>query len=370
MGYFERNNKEFFMLFVSTRADLYFDIIDSFAKETRSKNELNVETAKLLVELEMKKYPNLCGEQVTSLDLINELENKKWITKQRSGIRVFYRLTANALTQYKAMVQMDDERNGNNFEFQNAIAQIYHICNDFITNKKDYDGKSGFFYTAFLKAITEIVDNIITELQKCEADFEQQSARLNDEMELYELVNTMTSILDGKAMKSYYRLLNDDNRFMKYQQTILDTLYDVKDLYIDELIKSYIVEENEWEENALEDVESELSKIIQFFDYEYSDSKQNIMNIQRKCSKKINNRLIAYEDGMSKDGDIATKFISKVVNEISTGKELYEVGSDELLNYLRFYSLSTFEGPKSFRHKIEKFASIKPEETDNFIIDP
>ena len=361
MGYFERNNKEFFNLFNGERAELYYDIIDEFIKMTRKgRNEIDLEEAKSMASFHMKRHPKVGGATITAKDILNDIEKHKWLYMRKSGNARFYRLTPNALTQYKAMMQMDEERDGNDFEFENAIIRVYHTCQDYQDNKSEYNGETSTFYVRFLKSIYEDVDTLIIELHKCEADFEEQSEKLNRKIEdVVELMDLMVSILDGKAMKNYYRLLNDDNKFTKYQELIQETLLDVKDYEIENLINSYRIETGANEDDATEYIENVLNSIIEFFNYIYHDLKSNIASIQKKCNKKINNRFEAISGGSLETFDASKQFIHKIVKELENNGNQRDPISDELKECLNIYTFSTFEGEKSLRHRVVKVVTTR-----------
>ena len=62
LGYFDKNNQDFFKILISTKANLYLDIIDKLIEETQSlHNEINLEDAKEASEMIQEAAWNIPG---------------------------------------------------------------------------------------------------------------------------------------------------------------------------------------------------------------------------------------------------------------------------------------------------------------------
>lgn len=351
MGYFDKNNQDFFKILISTKANLYLDIIDKLIEETQSlHNEINLEDAKEIALDCMKLYPNL-GEQVTAKDLLNDLEECGWIKLRKREMNRFYYIMPNAITQHQALQKMDKERDGSQFEFKNAFTQIYHICEDY---KKDRNISTGNIYVLYLKEIINITNQIDMELLKCASDFEEQINKLKDEKPLKELVKIIQNIICGNQMKNYYRLLNDEDKFIKYKDYIIDTIDYIKIYDIEKFIIAYQKETGCDENESTNYIEKNIDKLETFFSSRYDMLKSNIAQVERKCQRKALNRLNAYNYGMTENKDISTIFLEKIANEIHKTGDEDHINSEEIQKHIGIYGISLFEGENSLQNPLEQ----------------
>lgn len=331
MGYFDKVDANLFTIFGGENKNLYYDIINMIERKGGNdglyKNVAKKFTISLIEENE-EYNKSATGVSLSTKEIedkatiaLMQLENHKWLIKKPEMLgndRLFISRAGTILM--KAMKTI--EKSETDFEFKNAVQKVSSLCRSYMENEfSNLD-----LYIGFLQEVYDQTQELEKNMARFHRDFEEMIKDLSTSMSSDKLVEYITDILDGKRMKNYTRILNDESGYYRYKSYIIEVIKQIKFSNLDAFISSYknYVDPKDQDEDPESYIWQLLTYIQEFYENKYSDLVAEMTNTISVYLKRVNNKVkMAFADVLGQDdiSDMLIRVVGKNI-DMNAGKYL------------------------------------------------